>query len=310
MTRQGLVTDQGRFAAHADIAQLIVNAWRLRHDDTRQARGMALRALAVAQTRADDRGKAWAALRLAVCNQIMAVEPEAELPRLHECVTAMRALGDGRGEAEALNLLGNALINRARYEEAQQAHGQCQALREGLGDLPGVAGSLGNQAIAQRALGRWAEARASGEGALRLARSAGNVRAIAYGHAGLGLTELLAGDAPSAVRHLELCFAAAVRTEDRALECTALTRLAQARLLLGELDQARELLAHAQAMARRTGNVGDAGRVCMVWGLLARACGRADRAEVHFEAAMHEARRSHDLSLVREVETARTPPGP
>ncbi|RVT52529.1 hypothetical protein [Rubrivivax albus] len=236
------MTDQGRFAAHADIEPLIVNAWRLRHDDTRQARGMALQALAVAQTRADDRGKAWAALRLTVCNQVMAVEPEAELPRLHECVTAMRALGGGA------------------------------CLRRGCA----VPGSIGRQRAGHR---------------LRSRRT--------------GLTELLAGDVPTAVRHLELCFAAAVRTEDRALECTALTRLAQARLLLGEVDQARELLGHAQAMARRTGNVRDAGRVCLVWGLLERACGRADRAEVHFEAAMHEARRSHDLSLVSEVESAR-----
>lgn len=292
-------------AGHADVALLIETAWRLRHDDTRQARGAATRALALAQARGDAVGTAWASLRLAVCEHILAIEPDAELDRLGHCLALMRALTDAAGEAEALNLLGNALDNRGRHDEALAAHGQCQALREAAGHLDGVAGSLGNRANTLRALGRWAEARQAGEDALRLARRAGQVRAVAYAQVGLGLTELMAGELVAAVGHLELAFAAAARTEDRALECTALTRLAQARLALGAPDQARELLGHAQAMARRTGNVGDAGRVCLVLGLLERACGRDDLAEAHFAAALHEAQRGRDTPLVREVAAAR-----
>ena len=148
-----------RRAAHADTAQLIERAWRLRHDDSRQARGAALRALDLATTRGDPLGAAWATLRLAVCEHILAIEQDDELARLQTCVDAMRLLGDSHGEAEALNLLGNTLSIRGDHEASLQAHRQCCALRETAGDAAGVAGSLGNQAIPLRALGRWHEAR-------------------------------------------------------------------------------------------------------------------------------------------------------
>ena len=297
--------DDFRYAAHADIAQLISRAWRLRHEDTRQARGAAARALDLARVRADAVGAAWAALRLAVCEHILALDQDTELAQLQACVDSMRALRDDAGEAEALNLLGIALSNRGSHEASLQAHRQCCALRQAAGDADGVAGSLGNQATPLRALGRWEEARVVGLDSLRLAQQVGEVRMSAYARAGLGLTELLAGNAVAAIVHLELAFAAAARTEDRALECTALTRLAQARVQLGALDQARELLGHAQAMALRTGNVRDGGRVCLVWGLLERAAGDVDRADAHFAAALHEARRGHDRLLEREVDEAR-----
>jgi len=294
-----------RRAAHADIAQLIERAWRLRHDDTRQARGAAVRALDLASVRADPLGMAWAALRLAVCEQILAVEPDTELDRLQHCVQTMRALGDAAGESEALNLLGNALGNRDRNDEALRAHARCQALREALDDVSGVAQSLGNQAQALRALGRWHEAREAGQACLRLARAAGDARAVAYAQVRVGMIELLVGDAAAAAGHFKLAFSAASRTEDRALECTALTRLAQAHVRLGDLTLARELLKQAQVLAHRTGNISDAGRVCLVWGLLEQAQGDADGAAAHFEAALHEARRGADRSLATEVESAR-----
>lgn len=294
-----------RASPHDDIAQLIDRAWRLRHADTRQARGTALHAQALAAARGDRAGQAWAALRLAVCDHILAREPEAEIERLQACIGAMQALGDAAGEAEALNLLANALGNRGRHADALQAHARCRALREALGDVAGVAGSIGNQAIALRALGRLPEARAHYEDSLRLARSAGLPRAVAYALAGLGMTALEAGAAAAAVVHLEAAFAAAAGTDDRALECTALTRLAQAHLLAGDAGRAGTLLDQAQALAQRVGNVRDAGRVCLVRGLLARATGQVDAAEACFDAALREAARSHDEPLAREVEAAR-----
>ncbi len=304
--REACMADDGtRRSTHEDIAQLIERAWRLRHADTRQARGAAVRALGLATARDDRPGQAWATLRLALCDHILAREPEAELATLQRCIEAMRALGDRAGEAEALNLLGNALGNRGRHEQALATHAQCRALREALGDVGGVALSAGNQAIALRALGRLREARALHEDSLRLARDAGLVRAMAYAEAGLGVTALMDGDPALAVRHLELAFAAASRTEDRALECTALTRLAEARLRLGDTEAARGLLAQAQALAQRTGNVRDAGRVCLVRGLLDRAAGRHAEAAAHFDAAWREAARSHDQPLAQDVQAAR-----
>lgn len=58
-----------------------------------------------------------------------------------------------------------------------------------------------------------------------------------------------------AVAHCERAFAQVARTEDRALECSALTWLARARALLGQCDVATVLLQHAQVPADR-GSVG------------------------------------------------------
>lgn len=294
-----------RHSAHADIAQLIQRAWRLRHDDTRQARGAAVRALDLAASRDDKLGHAWAALRLGVCDQILATQPATELDRLQHCIEAMRTLGDDAGQAEALNLLGNALDYRGRYEEALHVHARCQTLREALNDGIGVAHSLGNRVQAMLALGRWADARAAGLDCLRLARAAKDDRAVAYALVHQGLIELRTGNAELAASQLALAFSAASRTDDRALECTALTRLAQARVHLGDLTSASGLLAQAQAICRRTGNVFDAGCICMVQGLLAQANGDGRGAAAHFEAAMHKARQCGDKTLETEVERAR-----
>lgn len=292
----------GGRADHPDIERLIDQAWRLRHDDTRRARGMAGRALAMADQRGDAPGKAWASLRVAVCDFILA-EDTGSLERvLWRCVEAMRALDDRPGEAEALNLLGNVLASLSRHDEAMVLHRRCEALRLALGDENGVAGSLNNLAVSLRALGRHDDAASALHDSLRLAAGRGDSVGIAYARVNLGHVEMTRARPATAAREFELGFAAAARTEDRALECTALTGLATARVANGDHAGAREVLAHAQALAQRTGNVRDAARVCLAWARLELAEGRPAAAQPHLQAARQEAERAQDRELLRELQ--------
>jgi tetratricopeptide (TPR) repeat protein len=298
---EGASVGQDPRAAHPDIDRLIDQSWRLRLDDTRQARGAAERALALAQARDDRLGQAWAALRLVLCDHMLARDVDGIEPRLQACIEAMNQVADLRGEAEALNLLGTVLDAQARHAEALEHHARCRAMRESIGDMAGVCGSLNNGAVSLRALGRIDEARAMLLASLRGAQAMRDPRGIAYAEVNLGAIDLLCGHGREALKHHELAFAAAVRTDDRALECTALTGLARARLQLGDLAEARELLGHAQALAQRTGNVRDAARVCLAWAQVEHADRGPAHAEPHLAAALHGARHARDPELEAEV---------
>jgi tetratricopeptide (TPR) repeat protein len=301
MNREPVTVRQQPRALHPDIERLIDQAWRLRLDDTRQARGAAERALALAQARDDPLARAWASLRLVLCDHILARDEDNIEPRLHACIASMHEVADVRGEAEALNLLGTVLDARARHDAAFEHHERCRAMRESIGDMAGVCGSLNNGAISLRALGRIDEALAMLQASLSGAQAMGDPRGVAYAEVNLGGIELLRGNGREALRHHELAFAAAVRTDDRALECTALTGLARSRLALGDLAAARELLSHAQALAQRTGNVRDAARVCLAWALVEHADLGPAVAEPHLQAALLGARQARDHELEAEV---------
>lgn len=288
-------------SAHADIAQLLDRAWKLRHDDTRRARAAAERARLLASERQDARGAAFAQLRLALCDHVLGVNEHDAVTRIEGCVAAMQALGDVDGQGEALNLLANVLAGHDRHAEAVDAHQRCEALRRERGDDAGVAASLNNRAVSLRELGRLDEAAALLRDSLHLARGQGDESGIAYALVNLGVTELARGDALAAESQLVHGFAAATRTDDRALECSALTGLAEVRIALGDVPAARQLLAQAQALARRTGNVRDAARVSLALARADRADGQPGSALAHLQAALQQAAHAEDHALARAV---------
>lgn len=296
-----------RYSAHADIAELLARAWKLRHDDTRRARAAAERARLLALERQDAHGGAFARLRLALCDHVLGVRGHEAVARIEACCAEMQALGHAEGQGEALNLLANVLASQDRHTEAVDTHLRCEALRRELGDDAGVAASLNNRAISLRALGRLDEALALLQDSLRLARLQGDESRIAYALVNLGATELACGAAAAAALHFEQGFAATTRTDDRALECTALTGLARARIALGDVPGARLLLSQAQALARRTGNVRDAARVSLALALADRADGLAAPATLHLQAALQQAGQAQDRTLERELRSLLAP---
>jgi tetratricopeptide (TPR) repeat protein len=281
------------------VRELVAQAYRWRHDDSRRALGFARQALALAETTGDAPGRAWALLRLAVCELILA-EPGAEAHGA-EATEGLAALGERAGEAEGLNLLANIRSAQGDYAAAIVLHERCFALREACGDIEGAAGSLNNLGAELREIGRHAEAQLVLRESLALAQTIADLRGVAYARVNLGLCGLEQRDADAAVDHFEQAFASVTRTEDRALECSVLTGLGRARTLQGRHDEARGLLQHAQSLARRTGNLGDQARVRIALAALEEALGRLDAAEALLLAALPALQRSGERPLEAQV---------
>jgi tetratricopeptide (TPR) repeat protein len=286
---------------HATVDALIAAAHRWRHDDTRRALSMAHQALTIAEQIDYARGRAWAQLRVALCELIVADPARRYEQRLGESIALMRELADRAGEAEAMNLLAHLLGARGELAAAATLDRRCAALRRDIGDVAGQAGSLNNLGLNLLAQGCSDEALDCLLESLQLSTLVGDVRGMAYAHAGLGALYVSLEQAAAAVGHYELAFAHVARTDDRALECTALTGLARARSLQGAHDASLGLLQHAQTLAQRTGNVGDHARVNVALATVEQARGHPAAAEPHLHAALRLLERAGDCGLEAEV---------
>ena len=286
----------------ARVDELNALAYRWRHDDTRRALGFARQALVLAEQLAYPAGRAWALLRVALCEYVLADAARQYENRLGQAIALMRELRDQPGEAEAMNLLANILGSRGEHEAALTLHGRCLALRRAIGHHVGVATSLNNMGLELRKLARTGEALDCLRESLQLALAQGDLRSMAYAHVNLGFVYLELDDPGTAVEHFEQAFARVARTEDRALECSALTGLARARALQGAHDAALELLQHAQALALRTGNVGDQTRVSLAQAAVEQGRGRHASASAHLHAALASLQRTDERALVAEVQ--------
>jgi tetratricopeptide (TPR) repeat protein len=285
----------------ARVDELNALAYRWRHDDTRRALVFARQALVLAEQLAFPPGRAWALLRVALCEYILADAARQYESRLGQAIALMRELADRPGEAEAMNLLANILGTRGEHEAALELHGRCLALRRGFGQAPAIAISLNNMGVELLKLARTGEALACLRESLQLALAQTDLSGIAYAHVNLGQVYLELDDPGTAVEHFEQAFARVARTEDRALECSALTGLARARALQGAHDAALELLQHAQALALRTGNVGDQAQVNLAQAAVEQGRGRHAAATAHLHAALASAQRADNRALESEV---------
>lgn len=286
----------------ARVDELNALALRWRHDDTRRALAFARQALALAEHLGYPQGRAWALLRVALCEFILADAARQYETRLGEAIALMRELDDQQGEAEAMNLLANILGDRGEHEAALALHGRCLALRRSIGHHVGVATSLNNMGIQLRQLARTGEALDCLRESLQLALAQADLRGIAYAHVNLGHVYLAIDDAATAVEHFEQAFARVARTDDRALECTALIGLARARALQGAHAAALELLQHAQALALRTGNVGDQAQVNLAQAAVEQGRGRHAAATAHLHAALASLQRADHRAMAAEVQ--------
>jgi tetratricopeptide (TPR) repeat protein len=266
--------------------ELTALAHRCRHDDTRLALGLAREALGLADALDDRAARAWALLRVAVCELMLVDAQRIYEERTRQSLALMRELGDWPGEREALSLLGDVLALRGDAEGAMAHFRSSAALARAHDDRTGEALALNNLGHLLLELARTGEALDCLRQSLQIALTEGDHAGIAYAHVNLGAVFLALDDPSAAVEHFEQAFARVTRTEDRALECSTLTRLAQARALQGAPEEAQELLRHALALARRTGNVGDMARVCLTQAAVEQGRGRHAAAEAYLHAAL------------------------
>lgn len=286
---------------HAHVDALLAAAYRGRHDDTRRALATARQALALAEQAGYVRGRAWALLRVALCECIVADPARHYEQRLGESIALMRDLGELAGEAEAMNLLAHILEARAERDQATALRRRCLELRRQTGDIIGQAGALLNLGHVLLDAGQADEALGCLRESLQLATEAQDHRGLAYAHAGLGRAWAELGDDAAALGQYELAFVYVTRTEDRALECTVLIALGRARAVAGQHGEAMSVLQHAHALALRTGNAGDLARVHHAQAAIEQARGDDAAAEACLHAALHVLLRAEDRALEAEV---------
>lgn len=296
MTRPHLAAESA-----ARVDELLGLAYRNRHDDTRRALGFARQACDMADRLGYASGRAWARLRMALCEYILADTSRLYEQRLGEAISMMRDLGDRAGEAEAMNLLAGILNTRGEHAAALDLYTRCGQVRESLGDLAGQAAALNNLGLTLRMLSRTGEALDCLRRSLVIAQAQADTLRIAYAHLNLGSVFLDLDDSGTATEHLQQAFASVARTEDRALECSILIGLARAQALRGAHDTALGLLQHAQALALRTGNVSDQAHVALAQAAVEQGRGGHAAAEAHLHATLASLHRADERVLEADV---------
>jgi len=168
-------------------------------------------------------------------------------------LVGFEALGRPVDAASAHGLAGNCYQRLGEWELAQLEHEAALAIRERIGDVPGIATSLNNLAILSASLGRWQGAQQYYLRSLALARRTGEFRAVAIVLGNLGELLLARGDDAEAERRLLEGLEIAVRTGDSEAETVIVGNLAAVYLARNAPAQALEALDQCLRLIERTG---------------------------------------------------------
>ncbi len=148
-------------------------------------------------------------------------------------------LGDEAIRAEAQSALAGVLANAGSYEEAYNMYMAALELHERTGDADGSMRALINAGIILTAVGRFEEARASLNRALKLAPVVKDTRREAWVYGALGNVGHQSGELDEASRQYGVCLRMARASGDKSLIATTLNHLAEVALMCGDLAQAR-----------------------------------------------------------------------
>jgi DNA-binding SARP family transcriptional activator len=151
---------------------------------------------------ADPARIARASLELSVVKQQIG-QHAAALGLAGDAVAIYRSLGDGCGEAEALDQMGLANQREARSREAFAYFQEAQTLYDEAGDRHGVAEALGHSGIASWHLGRYPDAMEHLLEALALYREVGDRRGEAKSLNNLAKMHLYAGQHRDALENYQ-----------------------------------------------------------------------------------------------------------
>ena len=175
----------------ADLIDLLTDFMEIRAywDEAAAAHALALQA---SRDIADPARIARSALALSAVRQ-QTGQHEAAMPLAEEAAAIYRSLADRRGEASALDQMGQAYQRTARSREALAYFEEARILYRAAGDRRGVADTLSHSGIACWFLSRYPEANASMQEALSLYRDVGDRRGEAKVHNNLGPIHLSNG---------------------------------------------------------------------------------------------------------------------
>lgn len=222
---------------------------------------------------------------------------EAE-EHLEEGMALYRELGDARGEAAALQVLGSVARERGLYERAEAYHGGSLRLWRELGDEYEAARSLNYLAFAAWLQEEHERARELCDQTLATFRRFGDAEGIAWALISLGSSALYAGDPRRAEPLLEESLAASQRAGYREGVAWSLNQLGVAALRRGDPDRAEGLLRESLKVHRELGDKWRLASVLEGLAGAARARGLPERAARLFGAS----------DVLRETLSAPTPP--
>lgn len=272
--------------AATPVDDLLQQAWEMRHEDTRAAMALNLRAYGDAWAQGYVRGVGLALLRVGLCRVVLGDDDELAASQVDRALSLLRSLEDLAGEAEALNLAAHLKSRRSDHGAALELYGRCLALRRRLDDRLGEGAALNNMALILRDTQRYADALELALASLEIAREVGDAGAEAHALFVIGGVLAATGDAQAAVDHLERCLALTAKTRDRAFECSTRVSLGQALLALGRGEPALAHLHRALALARGTGNRGDLVDALAALGQGEQSLGRLAEAQALFDEAL------------------------
>jgi tetratricopeptide (TPR) repeat protein len=163
-------------------------------------------------------------------------------------LSAMREPNLARGHA--LYVGGTLAANQSDHAEATRLLTECLAIRQGLGDLLEVAGTLSTLGVVHLQVGKSAKARECEEQCLAIFRQLGNRigEALALGH--LGEISMQLGEDGDAREKFEQCLAIAQSIGHHELEAECERYLGELALDAGDLRAARERLAGSLKVCR------------------------------------------------------------
>lgn len=285
----------------AQIDALAAQARQLRHDDPRQALALAREAVAAALRVDYQHGLAHGLLRLALCQQALAIEPDLCLAHLQQCLGLFEALGDEAGAAEATNLLANLHAARNEHDLALDLYQRSLMVRRQRGDRVGEAGALNNMGLVHRRMAQFPEALKHLLMSLEVAEAATDERAIACALANIGGVLADLGDTTHALQYQLRGLELIRQTGDRAHEGAALCSLGRLLAQTGHHAEAMEHLQQALKIAQQAGRLADTGEALLGQALVHQARQEPARAERLLLEALGLVRRTESRLLEAEV---------
>jgi CHAT domain-containing protein/tetratricopeptide (TPR) repeat protein len=203
-------------------------------------------------------------------------------------VAAARSLGLEAEEAEALCGLGEALIKRNKYGDAEPPLRDCLAKSERLNSLRGIGRAAVSLSQVAELTGRYSDAAAFADRAVAAHEALQDPRGRATAHLQLLRVRQFTIEERQAL--VDSIVADARLESDPDLEAEALHNMGDYLFAAGRFEEAFEALTRARDLHHQTGSFGDEGTVLNSLGRVYRAHGRLDEAlKCQMQAlALHE----------------------
>jgi predicted ATPase/transcriptional regulator with XRE-family HTH domain len=205
-------------------------------------------------------------------------DPARAAALAEQSLALYQELGDRKGVASALHLLGNVALMQSDYTRADDLYSQALSLYRETGSQMETALVLTNLGLIAKDQGRYAQATALYEESRVLHQRMGNRRGVALAYTFLSIVAYWLGDYARAAAQAEHALSAYREMGNKMDEAYALENLGMSRFKLGDVATARRLLSDSLDILRELGDKSGVALVLTDLGTLRYAQGDWDGA--------------------------------